>query len=116
MKFLPRCLPATWQNDIANQMMASKCVGKSLLTLLCEVCITFGSGLLTLSLMVWVITDVLPVWEDLRCLHLHHANEDKWDCTHYNPHVIDLLNFKTLSLITMLKKSKEGVGNTLNLP
>jgi hypothetical protein len=57
-----------------------------------------------MSLMVWVITDVLHVWED------------KWDCTHYNPHVIDSLNFKTLSLITMLKKSKEGVGNTLNLP
>lgn len=50
------------------------------------------------------LTDILPVWDDLRCLHEYHLQEDKWDCTHYNLQVIDVINFKMLRYIAELKK------------
>jgi hypothetical protein len=42
----------------------------------------------------------------MKCLHQHHINEDKWDCTHYSPPVVDWLNLKLLQLIDALRGSR----------
>jgi len=66
----PNCLPSTWQNDLANPVMLEQCV------------------------------DILYTYEDFRCLHLYHTNEDNWDCTHYHLELVHYLNWKLLKLIS----------------
>lgn len=51
---------------------------------------------------------MLYTYEDFRCLHLLHTDEDNWDCTHYRLELVHYLNWKLLKLVARASKRRRG--------
>ena len=70
----PNCLPATWQNDLASDIIRTE----------------------------YKRIGVLRVFKELECVANEHSMKNKEDCTHYSPRVNFFLNYLFLQYIEQI--------------